>query len=76
MNATDQNYLARAALTGDARHMNRCSIILDGVAELLIDPSIDGVRREALIEALRLTAEVLDERATWLSQEGLCTAQE
>lgn len=75
MTPTDQNYLARAALTGDARHMNRCSIILDGVAELLIDPSIDGIRREALIETLRLTAEVLDERAVWLSEEGLCRAQ-
>ena len=75
MTPTDQNYLARAALSGDARHMNRCSIILDGVAELLIDPSIDGIRREALIETLRLTAEVLDERAVWLSEEGLCTAQ-
>lgn len=75
MTPTDQNYLARAALTGDARHMNRCSIILDGVTELLIDPSIDGIRREALIETLRLTAEVLDERAAWLSKEGLCTAQ-
>ncbi|WP_447044274.1 hypothetical protein [Vreelandella sp. H-I2] len=75
MTPTDQNYLARAALTGDARHMNRCSIILDGVAELLIDPTIDGIRREALIETLRLTAEVLDERAAWLQQEGLCTAQ-
>lgn len=74
MTPTDQNYLARAAITGDARHMNRCSIILDGVAELLIDPSIDGIRREALIETLRLTAEVLDERAVWLSEEGLCTA--
>ena len=76
MTPTDQNYLACAALTGDARHMNRCSIILDGVAELLIDLSIDGIRREALVETLRLTAEVLDERAAWLSQEGLlCTEQ-
>ncbi|MGP5711273.1 hypothetical protein ACTXPD_04565 [Vreelandella alkaliphila] len=75
MTPTDQNYLARAALSGDARHMNRCSIILDGVAELLIDPSIDGLRRDALLETLRLTAEVLDERSNWLFEEGLCTAQ-
>lgn len=74
MTPTDQNYLARAALSGDARYMTRCATILDGVAELLTDPSIDGIRRDALLETLRLTAEVLDERAVWLSEEGLCTA--
>ncbi|MFI0473460.1 hypothetical protein ACGLWX_12160 [Halomonas sp. HMF6819] len=75
MNATEQNYLARAALSGDARHMIRCAAILDGVAELLGDSSIDGLRRDALLETLRLTAEVLDERAAWLREEGLCTPQ-
>lgn len=75
MTPQDQTYLTQAALDGDVRRMIQCAQILDGVTELLADERVDGLRRDALLETLRLVAEVLDERAAWLKEEGLCNVQ-
>lgn len=75
MTPSEQHYLTQAALDGDVRRMIQCAQILDGVTELLADERVDGLRRDALLETLRLVAEVLDERAAWLKEGGLCSEQ-
>lgn len=76
MTPTDQNYLARAALSGDARQMEQASKILAGVAMLLNDHDLDGLKRESLIETLWLLSSTLEERRDWLQEEGyLCSEQ-
>lgn len=76
MTPTDQNYLARAALSGDARHMEQASKILAGVAMLLNDHDLDGLKRESLIETLWLLSSTLEERRDWLQEEGyVCSEQ-
>lgn len=76
MNATDQTYLLKAAITGDARQMEQASKILAGVAMLLNDHDIDGLKREALIETLWLLSSTFEERRDWLQEEGyVCSEQ-
>ncbi|MGP9498588.1 hypothetical protein [Halomonas sp. AOP43-D1-4] len=71
MTPQDQNYLLKAAITGDIRQMQQASKILAGVAMLLNDHDLDGLKREALIEALWLLSSSLDDRCDWLQEEGL-----
>lgn len=76
MNPTNQNYLLKAALTGDARQMEQASKILAGVAMLLNDHDLDGLKREALIETLWLLSSSFEERREWLQEEGyVCSEQ-
>ncbi|OWV29294.1 hypothetical protein [Halomonas campaniensis] len=76
MTPQDQTYLLKAALTVDARQMEQASKILAGVAMLLNDHDIDGLKREALIETLWLLSSTFEERRDWLEQEGyICSEQ-
>ncbi|MFU1517423.1 hypothetical protein ACM25P_02675 [Vreelandella alkaliphila] len=76
MTPQDQTYLLKAALTGDARQMEQASKILAGVAMLLNDHDIDGLKREALIETLWLLSSTFEERRDWLQEEGyVCSEQ-
>lgn len=76
MNPQDQTYLLKAALTGDVRQMDQASKILTGVAMLLNDHDLDGLKREALIETLWLLSSTFEERRDWLQEEGyVCSEQ-
>ncbi|MDX5977743.1 hypothetical protein [Vreelandella alkaliphila] len=76
MTPQDQTYLLKAALTGDVRQMEQASKILAGVAMLLNDHDIDGLKREALIETLWLLSSTFEERRDWLQEEGyVCSEQ-
>ncbi|MGO3057715.1 hypothetical protein ACT3R7_12550 [Halomonas sp. AOP43-A1-21] len=76
MTPQDQTYLLKAALTGDVRQMEQASKILAGVAMLLNDHDLDGLKREALIETLWLLSSTFEERRSWLEQEGyVCSEQ-
>jgi len=66
---TPQDRLNRAAIYGDARAMSRAAVVINGVADLLDNESIEGItdfHRAALHEALRLAAESLDDRVAYL----------
>lgn len=72
MTPQNQAYLLKAALTGDIRQMQQASKILAGVAMLLNDHDLDGLKREALIETLWLLSSSFDDRCDWLqAEEGL-----
>ncbi|UTD55486.1 hypothetical protein [Halomonas sp. MS1] len=76
MNPQNQTYLLKAALTGNARQMEQASKILAGVAMLLNDHDLDGLKREALIETLWLLSSTFEERRDWLQEEGyVCEEQ-
>ncbi|MDN3561244.1 hypothetical protein [Vreelandella neptunia] len=76
MTPQDQTYLLKAALTGDVRQMDQASKILAGVAMLLNDHDLDGLKREALIETLWLLSSTFEERRDWLQEEGyVCSEQ-
>lgn len=76
MTPQDQTYLLKAALTGDVRQMEQASKILAGVAMLLNDHDLDGLKREALIETLWLLSSTFEERRDWLQEEGyVCSEQ-
>ncbi|WP_434984006.1 hypothetical protein [Vreelandella zhaodongensis] len=76
MTPTNQTYLLKAALTGDVRQMEQASKILAGVAMLLNDHDLDGLKREALIETLWLLSSTFEERRDWLQEEGyVCSEQ-
>lgn len=76
MTPIEQTYLLKAALTGDMRQMDQASKILAGVAMLLNDHDVDGLKREALIETLWLLSSTFEERRDWLEQEGyICSEQ-
>ncbi|MGO2009948.1 hypothetical protein [Vreelandella alkaliphila] len=76
MTPQNQTYLLKAALTGDVRQMEQASKILAGVAMLLNDHELDGLKREALIETLWLLSSTFEERRDWLQEEGyVCSEQ-
>jgi hypothetical protein len=76
MTPQDQTYLLKAALTGDVRQMDQASKILAGVAMLLNDHDLDGLKRESLIETLWLLSSTFEERRDWLQEEGyVCSEQ-
>ena len=70
MTPTDRYYLARAALTGDARIMERASCALAAIAQCLQDDAIltHVFRREGLLTAIDIIAGELGERSEFLRE--------
>lgn len=70
MTPTDRYYLSRAALTGDARTMDRASTALAAITQCLQDDAIlaNAFRRDGLLTAIDIIAGDLSNRADFLRE--------
>ncbi|MBB3190658.1 hypothetical protein [Halomonas cerina] len=73
MTPTDQLMLNRAAFSGDVRCMEEAGLAIHAIADVLGDEAIElnGHQREGLIQALKLAAKSLDDRAVFIAVEVL-----